>query len=166
MRPLLRSNRLRTEGPFMSSFVLSSCLLLAWPAQQRAGIEPARAFRRGDRGLGREADRRRHRHGPSRRWWRFIEARTRTDRKRWRSAVESGRAACRCRSRARFPPTLDTSNMISFDFGSGVVIGDHGEILTLFHVVRGARRADRSRARTSRNSTPRSSRPTRAATWP
>ena len=29
--------------------------------------------------------------------------------------------------------------MISFDFGSGVVIGDHGEILTLFHVVRGAR---------------------------
>jgi serine protease Do len=37
-------------------------------------------------------------------------------------------------------PTLETSNMISFDFGSGVVIGDHGEILTLFHVVRGAQR--------------------------
>ena len=28
--------------------------------------------------------------------------------------------------------------MISFDNGSGVVIGDRGEILTLFHVVRGA----------------------------
>jgi serine protease Do len=31
------------------------------------------------------------------------------------------------------------SEMISFDFGSGVVIGNKGEILTLFHVVRGAR---------------------------
>jgi serine protease Do len=30
-------------------------------------------------------------------------------------------------------------NMISFDFGSGVVIGDHGEILTMYHVVKGAR---------------------------
>jgi len=38
----------------------------------------------------------------------------------------------------RFPD--QSSLMISFDFGSGVVIGDHGEILTLFHVVRGARR--------------------------
>ncbi len=33
---------------------------------------------------------------------------------------------------------LDSSNLISLDFGSGVVIGDRGEILTLFHVVRGA----------------------------
>lgn len=32
----------------------------------------------------------------------------------------------------------DDSDFISFDFGSGVVIGDHGEILTAFHVVRGA----------------------------
>ena len=31
-----------------------------------------------------------------------------------------------------------TSDFISFDFGSGVVIGDRGEILTAFHVVRGA----------------------------
>jgi len=38
------------------------------------------------------------------------------------------------------PRIPDPSSMISFDFGSGVVIGDHGEILTLFHVVRGARR--------------------------
>ena len=30
------------------------------------------------------------------------------------------------------------ANMISLDNGSGVVIGDRGEILTLFHVVRGA----------------------------
>ncbi len=28
--------------------------------------------------------------------------------------------------------------MISFDFGSGVVVGDEGQILTAFHVVRGA----------------------------
>ena len=47
-------------------------------------------------------------------------------------------AACRCLSRAGLCRSLDTSNMLSFDYGSGVVIGDHGEILTLFHVVRGA----------------------------
>ncbi len=31
-------------------------------------------------------------------------------------------------------------DFISFDYGSGVVIGDRGEILTAFHVVRGAKR--------------------------
>ena len=31
------------------------------------------------------------------------------------------------------------SEGISFDFGSGVVVGDNGEILTTFHVVRGAK---------------------------
>jgi S1-C subfamily serine protease len=41
--------------------------------------------------------------------------------------------------RAR-PPSIEQFNLISFDFGSGVVIGNRGEILTLFHVVRGARR--------------------------
>jgi S1-C subfamily serine protease len=30
--------------------------------------------------------------------------------------------------------------MVSFDFGSGVVVGENGQILTLFHVVRGAAR--------------------------
>lgn len=35
-------------------------------------------------------------------------------------------------------PTDDVA--ISFDFGAGVVIGDDGEILTAFHVVRGASR--------------------------
>jgi serine protease Do len=39
----------------------------------------------------------------------------------------------------RLPPPPDSASIISFDFGSGVVIGDRGEILTLFHVVRGAR---------------------------
>jgi S1-C subfamily serine protease len=38
------------------------------------------------------------------------------------------------------PIAPEQSNLISFDFGSGVVIGNRGEILTLFHVVRGARR--------------------------
>ena len=33
--------------------------------------------------------------------------------------------------------------MISFDFGSGVVIGDEGQILTAFHVVRGRGPAER-----------------------
>jgi serine protease Do len=38
----------------------------------------------------------------------------------------------------RFPPIPDP-NMISYDYGSGVVIGDRGQILTAYHVVRGAR---------------------------
>ena len=33
----------------------------------------------------------------------------------------------------------EPSNLISFDFGSGVVIGDRGQILTMYHVVKGAR---------------------------
>jgi S1-C subfamily serine protease len=37
---------------------------------------------------------------------------------------------------ARMP---EPTNLISFDFGAGVVIGDHGQILTMFHVVKGAR---------------------------
>jgi serine protease Do len=39
--------------------------------------------------------------------------------------------------RPRFQRDLEP-NMISFDFGSGVVVGDEGQILTAFHVVRGA----------------------------
>ena len=42
----------------------------------------------------------------------------------------------------RFGPSrsrLSSPNWLSFDYGSGVVIGDRGEILTAFHVVRGAR---------------------------
>lgn len=38
------------------------------------------------------------------------------------------------------PLALDGDDGISFDFGSGVVIGDQGEILTAFHVVQGASR--------------------------
>lgn len=40
------------------------------------------------------------------------------------------------------PPQTDDLNrdQLSFDYGSGVVIGDHGEILTAFHVVKGASR--------------------------
>ena len=35
---------------------------------------------------------------------------------------------------------LNNSDELSLDYGSGVVIGDKGEILTAFHVVKGARR--------------------------
>lgn len=44
------------------------------------------------------------------------------------------------RGRHRPAPTGERDDFISFDYGSGVVIGDHGEILTAFHVVRGADR--------------------------
>ena len=39
----------------------------------------------------------------------------------------------------RLPEFPRPSNLISFDFGSGVVIGDRGQILTMYHVVQGAR---------------------------
>jgi serine protease Do len=39
----------------------------------------------------------------------------------------------------RFARVPEQPDLVSFDFGSGVVIGDKGEILTLYHVVRGAR---------------------------
>ncbi len=40
---------------------------------------------------------------------------------------------------ARMIRNFEPSNLLSFDFGSGVVIGDHGEILTMYHVIKGAR---------------------------
>jgi serine protease Do len=39
----------------------------------------------------------------------------------------------------RFIRVPEQADLMSFDFGSGVVIGNKGEILTLYHVVRGAR---------------------------
>lgn len=36
----------------------------------------------------------------------------------------------------------DSPNAVSFDYGSGVVIGDRGEILTAYHVVKGAARLE------------------------
>jgi S1-C subfamily serine protease len=42
--------------------------------------------------------------------------------------------------RSRFFRDFDTADAISFDFGSGVVIGKEGQILTAYHVVRGAAR--------------------------
>ena len=43
---------------------------------------------------------------------------------------------------SRFPPSPDQADTISFDFGSGVVVGDEGQILTAFHVVKGAVRLE------------------------
>ncbi len=41
----------------------------------------------------------------------------------------------------RFPrQAVSPDDFISFDYGSGVVVGDRGQILTAFHVVRGAKR--------------------------
>jgi S1-C subfamily serine protease len=42
------------------------------------------------------------------------------------------------RPRARFTRENELDDTISFDFGSGVVVGDQGQILTAYHVVRGA----------------------------
>ena len=55
-------------------------------------------------------------------------------------SIESARATAAIRIRGRTPDQApEPSNLISFDFGSGVVIGDRGQILTMFHVVQGAR---------------------------
>ena len=48
-------------------------------------------------------------------------------------------AAIRIRWRTPGPARRTSTNLISFDFGSGVVIGDRGQILTMYHVVKGAR---------------------------
>jgi serine protease Do len=41
---------------------------------------------------------------------------------------------------SRLPRISESMESISFDFGSGVVVGEEGQILTAFHVVRGASR--------------------------
>lgn len=50
--------------------------------------------------------------------------------------------ALRNLERRGIPGQIDTpgSDTLTFDYGSGVVVGDKGEILTNFHVVRGAAR--------------------------
>ena len=40
--------------------------------------------------------------------------------------------------RSRFSRDGDLTDQISFDFGSGVVVGNEGQILTAYHVVKGA----------------------------
>jgi S1-C subfamily serine protease len=41
-------------------------------------------------------------------------------------------------SRSRFSRNGDFADQVSFDFGSGVVVGNEGQILTAFHVVKGS----------------------------
>ena len=74
---------------------------------------------------------------PSRRWWRSVVTRTRTVKRRWQYGVD-GAGHQNLTFARRLTPLPDATSTISFDNGSGVVIGDRGEILTLFHVVRGA----------------------------
>jgi S1-C subfamily serine protease len=134
---------LRTKELVMSSTVLALCLLLALPDPQQPSSDPPTSSATGivvaiesvmadaiakaepsvvaihrDKGeKSQETQAIRGRRRP------LIHSRTE------QLFLPGGRIA-------RLP---DSSSMISFDFGSGVVIGDHGEILTLFHVVRGAR---------------------------
>ncbi|MGZ3396565.1 MAG: S1C family serine protease, partial [Isosphaeraceae bacterium] len=44
--------------------------------------------------------------------------------------------------RSRFSRDGELAGQISFDFGSGVVVGTEGQILTAYHVVKGASRLD------------------------
>jgi len=46
----------------------------------------------------------------------------------------------RLRTRNRHP--VITRDWVSFDYGAGVVVGERGEILTAFHVVKGAKRLE------------------------
>jgi serine protease Do len=138
-RSPLRSVRLRTEGSFMTAFVLSSCLLLGSTAPQDPPGDPpdpqAAAIVASVEKLLADAIAKAE---PSV----VTIARTKN---------ESGQEtlAVRGRRRSRIPPLgfpraddliADSPSLISFDNGAGVVIGDRGEILTLFHVVRGAQR--------------------------
>jgi serine protease Do len=128
----------------MTSLVLSSCLLVAWidppqraseppapsPADLVAAIETVMsdAIAKAERSV-------------------VAIARLKGENSQETQAIRGRRRPFDLREPARLPTvprqrqiTPEQSNLISFDFGSGVVIGDHGEILTLFHVVRGARR--------------------------
>jgi serine protease Do len=135
----VRRERLQTEGPFMISLVLTTFLLQGSPAQQPPASSPpepsAAAIVASVEKMIMGA----------------IDTAEPSVVAIHRSKNENGQETLAIRGRKRgrslplsFPnqitPTFDTSNMISFDSGSGVVIGDHGEILTLFHVVRGAQR--------------------------
>ncbi len=128
----------------MTSLVLSSCLVLAWPDPPPQEPRPARSRAGRCRRGHRDRHRRRDRQG------RAVGGRD--------PSVQGGKLAGdaghprpkasvqhRTSRQRRFPfdgrlPRVpEPSNLISFDFGSGVVIGDRGQILTLFHVVQGAR---------------------------
>jgi serine protease Do len=130
-------DQLRRKDPSMTSLFFSSFLFLAWPAQQAKASDPpdpsAAAIVASVEKLLSDA----------------IATAEPSVVAIHRSKNETGQETLAIRGRMRgrnlpmsFPnrvsPTFDAANMISFDFGSGVVIGDHGEILTLFHVVRGA----------------------------
>jgi S1-C subfamily serine protease len=131
-------DQLRRKDPSMTALLFSSCLLLGWPAQQAKASDPpepsAAAIVASVEKLISDA----------------IATAEPSVVAIHRNKNETGQETLAIRGRKRgrslpmafpnrIPQPLDTSNMISFDFGSGVVIGDHGEILTLFHVVRGAR---------------------------
>jgi len=127
----------------MTSLVLSSCLLLAWsgPAQKGsdtpapaaadvvASLETAiaDAIAKAEPSVVAIS---RHKAENSQ------ETLAIRGRKRPRALHEPSRPS------APFPgriPRMPESVDISFDNGSGVVIGDKGQILTLYHVVKGAR---------------------------
>ena len=83
---------------------------------------------------------------PSRRSSRSTGRKRRIRKKPWRCAGARRCRTCRNRVRSIFGSagTVNPDDFISFDYGSGVVVGDQGQILTAFHVVRGA---DRLRVR-------------------
>jgi len=141
----------------MTSIVLSSCLLLAWPDPPQPASDPpgpspvdivaaietvmADAISKAEPSVVAI-----HRYKAEN----SQETQAVRGRKRPVNLHEPARPFLPLEGR---PPRIpDPSSLISFDFGSGVVIGDHGEILTLFHVVRGAqylvvRAADRQEFR-------------------
>jgi serine protease Do len=128
----------------MTSVVLSSCLLLAWSGPQQKGSDPV-APAPADVVASIETA--------------ISDAIAKAEPSvvaihRNKSENSQETLAIRGRRRPRtihepvrpnglFPgrviQTPDMIDKISFDYGSGVVIGDKGQILTLYHVVRGAK---------------------------
>ncbi len=122
----------------MTSLVFSSCLLLGWSAPQVPASDPpdpqAAAFVASIEKLLADAIARAE---PSV----VTIARNKNENGQETLAVRGRRRARHVPLPfpGRLPPPADATNFLSFDNGSGVVIGGRGEILTLFHVVRGAR---------------------------
>ncbi len=72
-------------------------------------------------------------------WWPSIATRERILKKPWLCGEKRVRSSwTRDRPRSRFSRDGELGEQISFDFGSGVVIGTEGQILTAYHVVKGA----------------------------
>ena len=133
-----------TKDALMTSTVVLTCFVLAQQAAAPAADRPSTAPSPADIVASLESAMAERSPGPSLRSSRStaIKAGNRRDPGRPGPEDTARVGGDRHRTRPAERRRRDGDDFISFDYGSGVVIGDQGEILTAFHVVRGADRLD------------------------